>query len=64
MPIRDAKTPSGTELDQLATVTEADVEDAVTSLKRRVPEARRAVEATSDSANDGDVTGPIPDVVQ
>jgi hypothetical protein len=60
MPIRDAKTPSATELDQLAEITEADLDDAARILKQRVPEAAPAVDATVDESP-GRATGPIPD---
>lgn len=58
MPIRDAKTPSAAELDRLAEITEADVNDAARSLKQRVPKASRAVDAVRD---DSGASGPIPD---
>lgn len=60
MPIRDANTPSKAALDQLAEITEADLDDAATMLKRRVPQAAPAVDAVVDDSADRP-TGPLPD---
>ncbi len=60
MPIRDARTPKGAELDRLADITEADVEDAARTLAQRVPDARPAIDAVEDTTP-GRARGPIPD---
>lgn len=58
MPKRDGHIPTDAELDQLAEISEADVDDAVRSGKQRAPKLARAFDATRD---DTGAHGPIPD---
>jgi hypothetical protein len=60
MPKRDGHIPGDAELDRLAEITDADIDDAARSLKQRVPKATRAVDAMRDDSAGG-VRGPIAD---
>ena len=64
MPLRDGKTPTPKELDQLAEITPGDVARAKGRFRRGVAGTpRRALadvlDATTDNA--GDAAGPLPD---
>lgn len=58
MPKRDGHIPTDSELDRLAEITDAEVDDAARSLRQRVPKSAPAIDATRD---DKGATGPIPD---
>jgi hypothetical protein len=58
MPKREGHIPTDAELDALAEITAADVDDAVRTGKQRAPKMARAFDAVRD---DTGASGPIPD---
>lgn len=57
---RDGHISTDSELDRLAEITDADVDDAARSLKQRVPKSAPAIDAERDDSTGG-VSGPIAD---
>jgi hypothetical protein len=60
LPKRDGHIPSDDQLDQLAEITEADVDDAVKTIKQRVPASASFLDATRNDRAGG-AKGPIAD---
>jgi len=55
---RPGHIPTDHEFDSLAEITDDDVDDAVTTMKKRVPASAPLLDATRD---DTGAMGPIPD---
>jgi hypothetical protein len=58
MPKRPGHIPTDRELDQLAEITNDDIDDAVDTMKRRVPASAPLLDATHTNRG---ATGPIAD---